>query len=426
MQYIQIKNSGLMEPQALTLVGASTKTGDSSKIGQFGSGNKYALAYLLRNKISLKVFSGLKEIKISVRNQTFRDQTFGVIHVNKKPTSITTEMGKDWELWQAIREIYCNAIDEGDSNFEIVDEIVPDEMETHFYIKVNKLLKDFMENFDNYFSVKKEVLFECEAGQILKKSGHDINIYRKGIKCSNYTSKSMFDYNLTQVRIDENRLISWSWEPEEKIWDLIFKCTNKDVLTKIFQGLTGNYYESSFSGVSDISSRNMSAECKEILTSMKIVPTEYSGLLKPDETHQFVRMPSKIFDQVKPILKNENMADGFKVYSEGHYREVDATDLQNGTIENALEFLSKAGFHVPYVIKVGIFADKDTLGCADGEVIVISEVNLEKGITEVINTIIEEFIHIKYGVSDESRGFQTAIITEFITYMKGNVSEGES
>lgn len=49
MKYIRIKNQWLIEPQALHLVGASTKRNDASKIGQFGSGNKYAMAYLLRN-----------------------------------------------------------------------------------------------------------------------------------------------------------------------------------------------------------------------------------------------------------------------------------------------------------------------------------------------------------------------------------------
>ena len=37
MEYLKIKNLGVMEPMALTLMGASTKAGDSSKIGMFGS-----------------------------------------------------------------------------------------------------------------------------------------------------------------------------------------------------------------------------------------------------------------------------------------------------------------------------------------------------------------------------------------------------
>ncbi len=96
MKYIKIKNIGLIEPQALYLVGASTKRNDFSKIGQFGSGNKYALAFFLRNGYEVKVFSGLNEIKIETRKETFRDHDFNVIYVNGEKSSITTEMGKDW------------------------------------------------------------------------------------------------------------------------------------------------------------------------------------------------------------------------------------------------------------------------------------------------------------------------------------------
>lgn len=418
MKYIQIKNEGLMEARALTLVGASTKGGDSTKIGQFGSGNKYAIAYLLRNELPLKIYSGIEEITVSVHEQAFRDMTFGVIHINEVPTSITTEMGKDWRLWQAMREIYCNAIDEGESAFNTVDEIEPRENETHFYIEMNEEAEKFMENFDNYFSFNKKVLFECEAGQILEKSGQSINLYRKGINCANYKTASLYDYNFNHIRIDENRLVAWSWEPEEKIWDIIFRCTDKEVITKIFNNLNRDVFEKKFSGVSSISSRNMSDEFKEAISEMKLVSQDYAGLLKPDEMHQFNQVPGQVFQEIKHTLKNENLADGFKVYTTGMYREVEANEIQNAVIENSLKFLSEAGFHIPYVIKVGVFADKDTMGCADGEVIVLSEINLEQGTTEVINTMIEEFIHIKHGVRDASRGFQTAIITEFISYMK--------
>jgi hypothetical protein len=43
MKYIKIKNNGLIEAQALYLVGASTKRNDSTKIGQFGHSKRQLL-----------------------------------------------------------------------------------------------------------------------------------------------------------------------------------------------------------------------------------------------------------------------------------------------------------------------------------------------------------------------------------------------
>lgn len=82
MNYLQIRSKGEIDIQAFTLIGASTKTGDSSKIGMYGSGNKYAISSLLRQKINFKVFSGESEIVFSTSPNTFRDKAFDVILVN--------------------------------------------------------------------------------------------------------------------------------------------------------------------------------------------------------------------------------------------------------------------------------------------------------------------------------------------------------
>jgi len=76
MGYIKIKNQGIMEVKALSLVGASTKTDDSTKIGRFGSGNKYALSYFLRHHYDLRIYSGMDEIIIDTSPVSFRDNDF--------------------------------------------------------------------------------------------------------------------------------------------------------------------------------------------------------------------------------------------------------------------------------------------------------------------------------------------------------------
>ena len=70
-QFLKIQSSGEIEQEAFTLIGASSKRGDQTKIGYFGSGLKYSIAALLRNNIEFKVFQGEKEIEFKLINKKF-------------------------------------------------------------------------------------------------------------------------------------------------------------------------------------------------------------------------------------------------------------------------------------------------------------------------------------------------------------------
>ena len=58
MKFIKITSKGEIDIRAFSLVGATSKRNDNSKIGMFGSGLKYTLSYLLNNNIDFRVFSG--------------------------------------------------------------------------------------------------------------------------------------------------------------------------------------------------------------------------------------------------------------------------------------------------------------------------------------------------------------------------------
>lgn len=421
MKYIKVKNKGLIEPQALYLIGASTKRNDDTKIGQFGSGNKYALAYLLRNGYQVRIFSGTEELILSTKRETFRDIEFDVIHVNNQKTSITTEMGKDWEFWQAIREIYCNAIDEGDCSMDFVQTIEPRENETHFYIDTKQDVLEFVSNYDNYFAFNKKVLFECKDGKILEKTGEKANIYRKGINCFKTSKSSCYDYDFSSITIDENRIVKYFWQVEERIWNLIYQCDNEEVIMKILHNINDSgFIEGTLSDYSNINSSNASEIFKNCIKGNRIAPIGYAGLLKPDEIYNHILIPTRVFNEVRGITTDDNVGDKFKVTRSGaFYRELETTPpLYNSTIKKALDFFIEAKFPISYEIKVAIFDDKAVLGTCSNKTIILSEICVEKGINEVVNSIIEEYIHIKYQVMDETRDFQTAIISEFVTYMK--------
>lgn len=423
MKYLKISNTGIIDVEAITLLGASTKRGLNGKIGMFGSGNKYALSYLLRNAYEISIYAGNNLINIGTTKAGFRDNQFDVITVNNEKTSITTEFGKDWELWQAIRELYCNAIDEGDASLEYVNDIMPNENETHFYIKNRKEVSSFIGDFDKYFSENRKVLFECEQGKILEKSVEGFNLFRRGIKCFNSNKNSVYDYDLVNIEIDENRLVKYSWQIPSKIWNLIYQCTDKEIIKNVlFNCSESEYIECISSDFASVNTELMSEQYIEVLNEIKIAPKGLSGLLNLDEIGNTTVIPSIIFDQAKTKVSNKNIASKFKIYQNQLYREIEMNELQYSTLNKAKEFFEECQYNEPisYEIKLSVFEDKDLLGLAnfDNQEILLSEVCFSKGVQCVIETIIEEYIHLQYEVADETRRFQDAVIMEFVVMLK--------
>jgi hypothetical protein len=424
MNYLKISNQGLIDVEALTLLGASSKRNESNKIGMFGSGNKYAIAYLLRNHYELEIYSGKESIKVDTTKKTFREQSFDVIRFNEKESSITTEFGKDWKLWQAIRELYCNAIDEGKHTIEFVKNITPVENETHFYIKNRAEITNFITSFDSYFTENKKVLFECKDGKILSKGNEaTVSIYRKGVRCFETSNDSVYDYDLSNISIDENRLVRYSWEVPSYIWNLIYQCTNKEVIKNIlFNCSEYKFIENLSSDFSSVSVDNMSEEFKEVLKELTLAPRGMSGLLSIEELGNTTIIPTVIFEQAKTIISNDNLAQKFKVYKDSLYIEIEQDSLHRATLKKAEDFFTECNYIKPlqYNIKIARFDRKDILGFAEESTnsIVLSEVCLDKGVQVVIETMIEEYIHLSYQVADKTRAFQDAAITEIVNLLK--------
>ena len=422
MKYLKIKNNGIIDEKSLYLLGASTKRDDSTKIGMFGSGNKYALAFLLRNNYDLSIYAGLEKISISYEVESLLGKEFKSIVVNGRNTGITTEFGKDWELWQAIREIYCNAIDEGGQTMEYVQEVTPKDNETHFYISTRPEISNFFANYDSYFGDQKEVLFENKNGKILKKHDENANIYRRGVKCLNTKKNSIFDYDFPNIDIDENRLIKHSWTIDEHIWRLFYSCTDKELIKLMLHNDSDNLLEKSIAEWSDLSASNVSEEFKEVLREMKICNRSMAGYLSDEERLQFTLLPNKVFNSIRGLLDNENLGDRFKTVGSVLYREFYPSAIHLANLEKAKSFFKDCEYEEPILnqINFGIFDSEKTLAIADleNDCMILSKRVLEMGVQDIVSAIIEEYIHLKYKCHDETRAMQNAFIEEMVLILK--------
>lgn len=417
MKYLKIANTGLIEVAALTLMGASTKDGKTS-IGEFGSGNKYAMAYLLRNGYEINLFVGFKKIEIETKVKNFRGTDFNVIWIDGQETSLTSEMGKDWELWQAVRELYCNAVDEGCTFFEVVEQVTHEENETVFYIGMTPELEQLMFNINDYIVLNKEVLFENEKGKIYRKHGSKAGIYRKGIKVYECNDESIFDYDLPQIEINESRVVKYSWEVGEYIWKLLFSCDNKNIIREVLQNIKDkkfieNQIDNSFCFITT----NITEEWLSATPEKFIAPRSMGGHVKDEDIAKTLLLPDVLYNRLA-ARNSEFVSESFKKSVAGVYKEETMTELEKQILKEVNYFLTECKFEICYEIKVVSFSNQKILGSVDEKTILLSKVAFDKGKQFVLNTIIEEHIHIKYGVKDETRAFQDASIDLLITYMK--------
>ena len=210
MKHLKIKNKGIVDLALMRLIGASTKKEDVNKIGQFGTGLKYALSYLLRNGNNFKVFVGEEEVRFEAKEVKIVNKTIQEIYFNDQSMNITTEYGYQWTAWEIIRELWCNAIDEEDASKDIIDgrsTINGEEGFTTFYIELTQDIQEVVDSWDKYF-ITRDALYSDDKIAIFKNNDEkdELKIYKNHVLVDdNKHFVSLFHYDLKSCDLNELR-----------------------------------------------------------------------------------------------------------------------------------------------------------------------------------------------------------------------------
>ena len=417
--FIEIKNNGVMDLNALVLIGASTKRDDSSKIGYFGSGLKYALAVLLRNGIVPSIFVGQNKIDIRIEKREFREKIFNQIFIEGEPTSLTAEMGIDWEPWFAIREIYCNALDEGGAMLRMVDDISPEEGKTSIYVENTGIFNELLMNWDKYFNIKRTDIMLNVKGFKAFFGGDDYIIYRRGVRAHYEKRKSLYHYDCSDISINESRTLLHSmdyvWTPAQ----MVAQYADSEMIRNIYDNYADKIEEHF---MWEQAQAMFNHTWLEVLGGRKIVIDNIAG----HYIHQIreggcIVLPERLARALKKTWPNEVHILGMSDSNVG-FMEVDATARQKHYIETAKQFLLNNGYDCHYPIKVVVFEDKSVLGQAVGETVLLSVDVLEKGKRETAITLLEEFVHLEYGFADETRSMQNFLFDKVFALMEEKVN----
>lgn len=201
---ITLHNPGILDITALTTVGVSVKEKDNA-IGRFGTGAKYAFAYLLRTGHTITIYSGGLMFNVTTKPHEIRGQTFEIVYINDEKAGFSTEMGVDWKGWQAYRELYSNALDEGgDVMYGEPDRIDP----THTYIVVTgeEFDKIYKKRDDFFIAPNRLPIAIVGQVEIYKAKEPESHLFYQGIRCSERPHVSRYTYNmLSSVQLSEQR-----------------------------------------------------------------------------------------------------------------------------------------------------------------------------------------------------------------------------
>lgn len=414
MKYLQITNDTEISIHALTLMGASTKTGQEGQIGFFGTGNKYALACLLREGHEVQIYSGKVLLQLSTVPTRMGEATFDVVCINGTSTSITTRMGPTWKRWQAIRELYSNAIDCGGEEIAVVEEPTTIAGKTQFLISLDSELQAIVDEWPRYFSKGREPLFQNERGAIYPGNGA---IYRHGIRCNRIEGQSgAFDYELGDLSITEERLFSRGWEVSRTLWDLIFTCDSTYIIRSALDSLMKKEtVESRIFSSSDFE-RRFSQTALDFFGRTMIHCESLRPVMSKDELVLSKELAEPMFNFLRFNLPEESLMLPRSVSSKGMaYLPIDGLDEQlEAKLQRCLDRLRLAGVRIDQAgIRFGKFPDPSVKGWADldnNRMVLAHHFFAVSSDQDCIATLLEEEIHLATGANDRSAEFQEAAI----------------
>lgn len=411
MKYLKIQNDGLLDIRLVALMGGTTKSKDKYKIGQFGTGLKYTLAYLFRNNLDFKIFVGEQEVKVHTEVEKIKEEDFEIICINGHRTSITTKMGEDWSAWMIVRELWCNALDESGACREITTNAVGEENTTAFYIQIDNEIQKVIDNWHKYFIHEQEAVFANDDVAIYPAGDH-LCIYKQGVMVKEYPNyKSVFSYDYKSADINELREFNGS--PNMVVTYCLVKANEKaaryfleNVREHHFEGrdqMDYGWFVSFGEAWKDVigSGKIIYQKVLDNINARGITPDTIGYIIVPETVY---RALTKQFQGIGATYVAGKINDFYEHFDE----------RLEQIIKEALVILEACGysFHPELEFIYGHFEDKTTMASIDisGKKVYIAQMMLQKPLFTIVSMLIEENEHFNTGLTDCSRAFQQHFI----------------
>lgn len=206
---IVFQNKGLIDLRGITTFGVCAKPETKNPIGYFGTGLKYAIAVLLREGQKVTLWHGTRKCKFRAKKQKIRGKAFNMVQMNGKDLPFTTELGKNWELWMAYRELAANAMDEPETVIEHEGIQNTRAGRTTFGVEGDLIDKVHADRDEIFLSTKPTYKFDT----VELHDGPNVGgwVYYRGIRVYKLDKPAMYNYNiLAETRLTEDRTFGLS------------------------------------------------------------------------------------------------------------------------------------------------------------------------------------------------------------------------
>lgn len=278
---IVFRNRGVLDVRALTTFGLSVKGPNS--IGRFGTGLKYAVAVILRNGGSLTITAGVDRFTFETRTEKFRDVDKAFIYMLRngeepRPLGFTTDLGRDWQEWQAFREFYSNCKDENGELAHRADEDL-EAVDGETIIAVcHRPFDAIFFALEQYFIGAGEVpLWENDDLAIYP--GRSKYIFYQGICVYELKEPAAFRYDVKRyIDLTEDRTAKYSWQIISRIVENIPHCDNAKVCGEVLA--PGAAFEREFDYTKDFSGIPSPAFSGAVVSSKGDCPLSAAQLVR--------------------------------------------------------------------------------------------------------------------------------------------------
>ncbi|MDW3684873.1 hypothetical protein RA280_24595 [Cupriavidus sp. CV2] len=384
---IIFENPGEIDVRSISTFGVSVKQGENPIV-------------LLRTGHAVTIYSGESVVDFGTSTEEVRGQQFAFVTMSVDggapvPIGFTTELGKQWELWMAYREIACNCKDEQGAGRRAAALPAPEAGKTVIIVRGDAFASVF--DAGHIYILSDAPALTIGSIEVRRRPGNAF--FYRGVRVHEFPREGLFTYNDTSLlELTEDRSVKDQWQPGYRIARALLQADNEPLL-------------------------------REVLTAD---PKTLEGTL---DFHGWGIAPSEAFLRVVGdcVADRATKVNGtaFKVWAEATSkpfcpREIELTAVQRISLARALDFCGRIGFQIRdgYPVKVVESLGDGCLGLAQDQTIFIAERVFHLGGTkQLASTLIEEYLHLRHGWKDLTRELQSFLFDKMVSIGEELVGE---